>query len=165
MTVSIDCMVYKAAFPISWNVLNDLIKWFYDKVDEETEAWVYTDSIWSSESTLLCMHAKSPQSCWLCAMLCTVAHQAPLSMRFSRQEYWNGLPFPSPEDLPNPRIKPRSPALQADSLPTELWGKPLNYWGSPLISEVKDAQSDFLRSLTLCESPCQNTGVGSLSLL
>ena len=43
-----------------------------------------------------------------------------LSMAFSRQEHWNGLPFPSPGDLPNPGIKPRSPALQADSLLTEL---------------------------------------------
>ena len=42
-----------------------------------------------------------------------------LSMGFSRQEYWNGLPFPSPWDLPNPGIEPRSPALQADSIPTE----------------------------------------------
>ena len=50
----------------------------------------------------------------------TVAHQAPLSMRFSRQEYWSGLPFPSPGDLPDTGIKPRSPVLQADSLPTEL---------------------------------------------
>ena len=41
----------------------------------------------------------------------TVAYQASLSMRFFRQEYWNGLPFPSPGDLPNPGIKPRSPAL------------------------------------------------------
>ena len=54
----------------------------------------------------------------------TVAHQAPLSMVFSRQEYWSGLPFTAPGDLPNPGIKPRSPALQADSLPTELRGKP-----------------------------------------
>ena len=54
----------------------------------------------------------------------TLDHQAPLSMRFSRQEYWNGLTFPSPGDLPNPGIKPGSPALQADSLPTELQGKP-----------------------------------------
>ena len=53
----------------------------------------------------------------------TVAHQAPLSMGFSRQECWSGLPFPSPEDLPDPGIEPRSPALQADSLPTELPGK------------------------------------------
>ena len=44
----------------------------------------------------------------------TVAHQAPPSMEFSRQEYWSGLPFPSPGDLPYPGIKPRSPALQAD---------------------------------------------------
>ena len=49
----------------------------------------------------------------------TVACQAPLSMEFSRQEYWSGLPFPSPGDLPNPGIEPGSPALQADSLPSE----------------------------------------------
>ena len=48
-----------------------------------------------------------------------VACQAPLSMEFSRQEYWSGLPFP-PGDLPDPGIEPRSPALQVDSLPTEL---------------------------------------------
>ena len=50
----------------------------------------------------------------------TVARQAPLSMGFSRQEYWSGLPFPSPGDLPDPGIKPGSPALRADPLPTEL---------------------------------------------
>ena len=49
----------------------------------------------------------------------TVAYPAPPSMEFSRQEYWSGLPFPSPGDLPNPAIEPRSPALQVDSLPTE----------------------------------------------
>ena len=53
----------------------------------------------------------------------TVACQAPLSMGFSRQEYWSGLPFPSPEDLPDPGIEPRSSALQADSLPSEPPGK------------------------------------------
>ena len=56
----------------------------------------------------------------------TVAHQAPPSMGFSRQEYWNGLPFPSPGDLPDPGIKPRSPALQADALTSEPPGKPLS---------------------------------------
>ena len=55
----------------------------------------------------------------------TVAHQAPPSMGFSRQEYWSGLPFPSPADLPNPGIEPRSPALQADTLTSEPPGKPL----------------------------------------
>ena len=53
-----------------------------------------------------------------------VAHQAPLSMGFSRQEYWSGLPLPSPGVLPHPGIKPGSPALQADSLLTEPPGKP-----------------------------------------
>ena len=48
-----------------------------------------------------------------------VAHQAPLSMRFSRQEYWSGLPFPSPGDLPNPGIEPGSPTLEADALTSE----------------------------------------------
>ena len=60
--------------------------------------------------------------------LWTSAHQVPLSMGFPRQQYWNGLPFPSPGDLPNPGIKPESPvspALQADSLPTEPLGMPL----------------------------------------
>ena len=52
----------------------------------------------------------------------TVAHQAPLSMGFSRQEYWSGLPFPSPGDPSHTGIEPGSPALQADSLPTELRG-------------------------------------------
>ena len=65
----------------------------------------------------------------------TVTHQAPLSMEFSRQEYWSGLPFPSPGDLPDPGIKPRCPVLQEVSLPAEPPGKP------------------------------KNTGVGSLSLL
>ena len=55
----------------------------------------------------------------------TVAHQGPLSMEFSRQEYWSGLPFPSPGDFPDPGIEPKFPALQADSLPTEPPGKPL----------------------------------------
>ena len=54
----------------------------------------------------------------------TVAHQAFLLMEFSRQEYWSGLPLPFPEDLPNPGIKPWSPASQADSSPFELQGSP-----------------------------------------
>jgi len=53
----------------------------------------------------------------------TIACQAPLSMEFSRQEYWSGLPFPSPGDLPDPGIEHRSPALQADSLLSEPPGK------------------------------------------
>ena len=65
-----------------------------------------------------------PKSCPTLVTTWTVPHQAPLSVGFSRQEYWSGLPFPSPGDLPNLGIEPSSPALQADSLPTELQGKP-----------------------------------------
>ena len=54
------------------------------------------------------------------------AHQAPPSMEFFRQEYWSGLPFPLPGDLPDPGIEPRSPALQADALPSEPPGKHKN---------------------------------------
>ena len=57
-----------------------------------------------------------------------VALQAPLSMGFSRQDYWSGLPFPSPGHLPNPGTEPTSPALQADSLPQSHWGRPLGVW-------------------------------------
>ena len=57
----------------------------------------------------------------------TVACQAPLSIGYSRQEYWSGLLCPSPEDLPDPGIESRSPALQADSLATELQGKLDNF--------------------------------------
>ena len=56
--------------------------------------------------------------------LWTVACQAPLSMEFSRPQYWSGQLFSSPGDLPNPGIKPRSPTLQADSLPSESLEKP-----------------------------------------
>jgi len=56
----------------------------------------------------------------------TVAHQAPLSMEFSRQKYWSGWPFPSPGDLSNPGMELKSPALQADSSPSEPSRKPNN---------------------------------------
>ena len=56
----------------------------------------------------------------LCDLMDSSLHQAPLSMGFSRQEYWSGLPFLSPGNLPNPGIKPGSPALQADSFSTVL---------------------------------------------
>ena len=54
----------------------------------------------------------------------TVAYQVPPSIEFSRQEYWSGLSFPTPRDLPDPGIKPKSPALQADALPPEPPGEP-----------------------------------------
>ena len=67
-------------------------------------------------------------SCFSCVRFCatpwTVAHQAPPSMGFSRQEYWSGLPFPSPGDFPNPGIEPRSPTFPADTITSEPPGKP-----------------------------------------
>ena len=65
------------------------------------------------------------------------AHQAPLSMEFSRQVYWSGLPFPSPENLPDPLIEPGSPALQADFLPAELPGKPAQIYGMALAGRLE----------------------------
>ena len=73
----------------------------------------------------------------------TVAYQAPLSMEFSRQEYWSGLPVPSPQNIPNPGIKPRSSTLQADSLPSEPPGKPMC---------IHESQSEVTQSCpTLCD--------------
>ena len=66
----------------------------------------------------------------LCQTVCNLCSpQAPLSMGFFRQEYWGGLPFPPPRDLPGPGVKPTSPVylvLQVDSLPSEPWGSPLH---------------------------------------
>ena len=75
---------------------------------------------------------------------CTVVHQAPLPLGFSRQEYWSGLPCPSPGDLPNLRFKPRSAALWADSLPAEPPGKPKN---------------TGVGSLSLCQGNLPNPGI------
>ena len=69
-----------------------------------------------------------PQSCPTLCDPWTVVFYAPLSMAFSKQEYWSGLPFPSSEDLPKPGTDLWSPELQADSLPSELPGKPYNYF-------------------------------------
>ena len=60
----------------------------------------------------------------------TIAYKAPLSMEFSRQEYWSGLSFPSPGDLPDLGIEPRSPALQADALPSEPPGEVICFFFS-----------------------------------
>ena len=71
-----------------------------------------------------CMERLSLSHVKLCVTLWTVAHQTPLSVGFSRQEYWSGLPFSFLGGLPDPGIKPGSPALQADSLQSEPLGEP-----------------------------------------
>ena len=76
----------------------------------------------------------------------TVAHQASLSMGFSRQEYWSGLPFLSSGDLHDPGIEPRSPALQADSLLPEPPGEP-NIYHIVSVSAIK--QSEAVRHIYL----------------
>ena len=67
------------------------------------------------------------RSCLILASPWGLDRQAPLSMEFPRKEYWSGLLFPSPGDLLNPGIEPASPALQANSFPTELPGKPYSH--------------------------------------
>ena len=76
-----------------------------------------------SDKVYACMQASRFSSVLLFATLWTVVHQAPLSMGFSRQEYWSGLPFPSPGDPLDPGIEPGSPTLQVDALPSEPPGK------------------------------------------
>ena len=79
---------------------------------------------------LLLLLLQSHVSCvQLFATPWSVTHQAPLSMKFSRPEYWSGLPFPSPGNLPDLGIKPRSPALEADSLASEPPWKPWLFRG------------------------------------
>ena len=101
-----------------------------------------------------------------CPTLCdpiTAAHQAALSMGFSRQGYWSGVPFLSPGDLSDPGIEPRSLALQGESLPTELPGSPRKS-GSESHSVVSD--SLWRHGLhSPWNSPGQSTGVGSHSFL
>ena len=87
---------------------------------------------WTAWEVLLQYKCNKVLVAQVCPTLCspidwTRAYQIPLSMEFSRQEYWGGLPFPFPGNLPYPGIKPWSPAFQADSLPSEPPGKPQEY--------------------------------------
>ena len=83
-----------------------------------------------------------------CVTAWTAAHQVPPSIGFSRQEYWSGVPSPSPGDLPDPGIEPQSPALQADALPSELPGRPTALVGVP-----SPAQVLYTQRLTRRHSP------------
>ena len=86
-------------------------------------------------------HSDSWQPPW------TVARQAPLSTEFSRQEYWSGLPFPSPGDLPNPGIKPGFPTLQADSLLSE---PPVKSWDKEVRLEQRNGKAGGGAELGSC---------------
>ena len=91
----------------------------HSRYSVRNNCWYTSLSVCVCVCMCVCLVAKS---CPTLATPWTVTHQAPLSMGFPRQESWSGLSFPSPGDLPDLGIEPRSPALQADSLPTELWG-------------------------------------------
>ena len=78
----------------------------------------------------------------------TVVYRAPLSMEFSRQEYWSVLPFPSPGNLPNPEIEPGYPTLQADALPYDPPGKPKSPKGHHKIKSTHSSHT-FLLTLKL----------------
>ena len=83
---------------------------------------IYNGSTYNSSTykfSTLKVKVKSISCIWLSATPWAIDYQASSSMGFSRQEYWSGLPFPSPGDLPDPGIEPRSPTLQADGLPSE----------------------------------------------
>ena len=96
----------------------------------------------------------------LCPNLCnswTVGRQALLSMDFSRQEYWSRLPCPSPGDLLEPGIKPTSPALQADSLPTELL---VSLEGKCPIGQKLKKELNLLHEAQICTMHSKETGLG-----
>ena len=97
----------------------------------------------------VCCHpaVKSLSCVRLFAIPWTTIYQASLSMGFSKQEYWSGLPFPSPGDLPDPGVKPRSPALQTDTLPSEPPGKPIEAV-SIYISTNNAREFPFLHTLS-----------------
>ena len=128
--------------------LKDVLKWKqYIKICGRLYILrIFSSSVYITHYNVMCVYAQSLQ--W-CPTLCdpwTTACQAPLSMGFSRQEHWSGLPYPPPVDLPNPGIEPTtpvSPALQVDSLPAEPQEKPVKV----IIDEKKDLRSIMQASI------------------
>ena len=111
-------------FPLGWTgwislQSKGLLRVFSSTTVEKHQFFSAQPSLWS-HSHICSSSSLVAKSCLTLATPWTIALQVPLSVGFSRQEYWSGLPYPSPGDLPDPGIKPRSPALQANSLPTEL---------------------------------------------
>ena len=86
---------------------------------------------------------KSLSRVWLFSTPWNVDRQAPLSMGFSRQQYWSGWPFPSPGDFPNPGIEPESPTLQVDTLSSEPPGKLLVDWLIYLLQIILHSVNSF----------------------
>ena len=127
------CLLVKCSFlNLKWN------KWFY----------ILIEFICIAENTYLPIRVLVAQSCLTLCNRWAAAHQALLSMGFSRQGYRNGLPFPSPGNLPDPGIKPGSPALQVGSLPTELLNARFILESSKVTEEVSEKASQLWRSTT-----------------
>ena len=112
-----------------WQILEafsaSLAGFYNPQVKNDHNHWSSENPVYQYFPSLLWLKVKSLSHVQLFATPWTVAHQAPLSMGFSRQEYWSGLPFTSPGALPRPGIEPRSPTLQA--LPSAPPGKPFNF--------------------------------------
>ena len=107
--------------------LKKIVFWYITNGKQELAIYSYFHSFIYLATSSYCVKVLVFSLIWLFAIPWTVACvacQAALSMEFSRQEYWNGLPFPSPVDLPDPGVEPRSPAFQVKSLPSEPPGKP-----------------------------------------
>ena len=102
-----------------------------------------------SESTSRSIMSDSPTP-W------TVAHRGPLSMEFPRQEYWSVLPFSSPEDLPNPGIEPRSPALQMDALLSEPSGK---LYINTIVSRIDSQVARMIKNLPANTGDTKDSGL------
>ena len=130
-----ECTLYSMVNVISCTSV--LYKDIYTHTCINTYACVYNPSLVSNSALLtsslllLLLLLNHFSHVWLFVTQWTVAHQAPLSMGFSRQEYWSGLPCRPPGDFPNPRMQPRSPASQADSLPLRHQGGPPTSPSSP----------------------------------
>ena len=92
--------------------------------EKRKQSNVHQKNMWYIHRTEYQSEVKSLSRVRLFVTQWTVAHQVPASMGFARQEYWSGLPLPSPGDLPDPGMEPRSPTLQADALTSEPPGKP-----------------------------------------
>ena len=106
---------------------------------------------------LACMHAQSLSCIWLFAALWTVARQAPLSMRFSRQEHWSGLPLPPPGDLPNPRDQIHVSHIASGFSTTEPLGKPRRVLKGQLIQLILQMVKQRPESLNKLSKVTQKT--------
>ena len=102
---------------------------------------------------------------WLLATPCTVAHQDPLLMQFSRQEYWSGLPFPPPGDLPDPGFGPEPPALAGGFFTTEPLEKPLALALENCYRDIQWLLSDGPGSGPVFLESCLFSGVGGIETI